>query len=123
MAKNTIKFDVPLFECGKVIVCFSGKAFAKRFRKYNGGEFDEALLQSAGLFRHFHNAETGDNVYLIGVFNNQYGTLAHEASHAAFAILDTVGVDVSADEPNETFCYLLGYIVREAGRIGSDGGQ
>lgn len=115
---NKISFDVPLFECGRIIVCFTRKSFAKQYRKYHDEDIDDDVLNgSSGLFKEFHNTDTGDNRYIIGVFNNQYGTLCHEAAHATFAILDAVGVPAEPGEANETFCYMLGYIVRQAGKI------
>jgi len=52
------------------------------------------------------------NLILIGWFNQCKGTLVHEIGHAAFFILETAGVKVSADD-SEAYCYLLDYLCKE----------
>lgn len=60
-----------------------------------------------GIVRHVTNDATGENLYLVGVFDNSVGTLVHECAHAAFYVCDDVGVRVETRQRNETFCYLL----------------
>jgi len=40
----------------------------------------------------------------------QYATVAHEAAHAAFEILDWYGVPITKDT-HEVFCHAVGYLV------------
>lgn len=48
--------------------------------------------------------------YIVGVFADDPGTMAHECAHVALSILDGVGADVQ-EANQEPFCYLLGYLV------------
>ena len=51
----------------------------------------------------------GAVLYLVGVFNGAYGTLAHEIGHLTLFILDRAGVPVDAHH-SEAFCYLQGHL-------------
>lgn len=60
-----------------------------------------------GACRHYQSEETNENLYLIGVFNDDIATLVHECAHATFYCCHDVGVVVETDKANETYCYLL----------------
>ena len=49
---------------------------------------------------------------VIAIFDGEPGTLAHEATHAAFYILTGAGVKLTSDN-DEPLAYLVGYIVDE----------
>jgi hypothetical protein len=65
------------------------------------------LSFSVGRYRQFISDKTGEDLYLIGVFDNSIITLAHECAHATFYCGSEVGVTVKTDGANETYCYLL----------------
>jgi hypothetical protein len=65
------------------------------------------LSSSVGRCRQFISDKTGENLYLIGVFDNSIITLAHECAHATFYCASDVVVTVKTDEANETYCYHL----------------
>lgn len=99
------RFLLPLFNCANIYLCRSK------------GEWHQAesvlgvtlanLQFSNGMCRHFANETTGENLYLIGVFDNSIATLVHECAHATFYCCSDAGVTVKTDEANETYCYLL----------------
>lgn len=53
----------------------------------------------------------------VGVFDRSLGTLAHEMTHAASVLLETVGVPFHTMETNETIAYLVGYLVDEGAKF------
>ena len=54
----------------------------------------------------------GGVAILIGWFNKDPATLAHECSHAVWKIFGEVGVKCETDN-NEMFAYLMGDMVRK----------
>lgn len=60
-----------------------------------------------GACQQYQNTDTGENLYLIGVFNGEAATLVHECAHATFYCCRDVGVVVDTGAANETYCYLL----------------
>lgn len=65
--------------------------------------------------------QDGNTFIAIGVFDYDEAILVHECGHAAFQILSHVGVDPT-ERNNEAYCYLLGFIYREAKkRISANG--
>lgn len=54
-----------------------------------------------------------DVLVLIGVFNGEVATLAHEVLHACFQVFDFAGASVTDGKANEAFCYLHTYLMRE----------
>lgn len=67
-----------------------------------------------GKAQELQNTRSGELVYLIGCFDDQQSTLVHEASHLAFFILQTAGID-ARDSGGETFCYLLQALLNKLG--------
>lgn len=51
--------------------------------------------------------QTGELVYLIGVFDGGLSTLVHECAHLAFWILRDVGIKLQGGKTNESYCYLI----------------
>lgn len=50
---------------------------------------------------------------MIAVFDNELGTLVHEAAHTTFHVLSDVGVVATTDPThpaNETYAYMVGRI-------------
>ena len=72
----------------------------------------ETPTHVSGCYSSHINENTGEMVFLIGVFNGDDSVLAHECAHAAFGILLNAGVD-PLEGNNEAYCYLLGYLFRE----------
>ncbi|WP_133141452.1 hypothetical protein [Moraxella caviae] len=75
------------------------------------------LLDRVGGANTFRHTKGGLDIYLLGVFDNKVSTIAHEAAHIAFDICHTVGIEVSTGRANETFCYLLDFLVGFADRV------
>lgn len=51
---------------------------------------------------------------VLGVFDGEWHTLAHEAVHAAHLLLDYAGV-VIEPQNDEAMAYLVGFIVKRTG--------
>lgn len=64
-------------------------------------------LGAGGYVRTFHDEQTGGIVIIMYV--TCIRTLAHESLHAAWAILDIVGVKCKANN-HEALAYLMDYI-------------
>lgn len=60
------------------------------------------------------DAKTRRRSYVVGIFDNSLGTLSHELAHAVFYIMGDAGVDLKSGGTNETFCYMLGNLMRAA---------
>lgn len=104
-------FEVPLFQCGLVYLCLNHEDWA---RAHNEMDSDAQMLDRQGAANTFRNLDGGYDIYLLGVFDNNPSTLAHEAAHIVFDICSSVGIDVDRGRANETFCYLLEAIVEFA---------
>lgn len=99
------RYLVPLFECANIYLCRNKEEWMQAEACI--GVPAANLSTSVGRCRQFINDETGENLYLIGVFDNSLATLVHECAHATFYCCSDVGVSVQTDQPNETYCYLL----------------
>ena len=97
---------VPLFECGEVIFCQSWNDWSELHDRINvdGGE------HTGNGASHTVSSVKG-TLFIIGVFNGSWSTLAHECAHIAFDVCKKVGVTVEPGLPNETFCYLISRLV------------
>lgn len=103
------RFFVPLFHSANVYLCRSKEEWTQacdHLKVPSGG-----IEMLGGVCQQYSNAETNENLYLIGVFNNDIGTLVHECAHATFYCCSDVGVTVKTDQANETYCYLLDRMV------------
>lgn len=80
----------------------AAQEFISKQHDEHGGEGLTATYYSKG----------GGIGILIGWFNDDPATLAHECSHAVWKILGNCGVEVGTDN-NEAFCYLLGDMIRK----------
>ncbi len=99
------RLRVPLFHCANAYLCRSKEEWAQAEQALGIEPAD--LSFSLGMCRHFASIRTGENLYLMGVFNNSLATLVHECAHATFYCCSDAGVTVKTDEANETYCYLL----------------
>lgn len=101
---------IPLFNSAHIYLCRSKEEWVQAHLvigvEHSGLEF------SNGLCRHFNNEKTGENIYLIGVFDNSLATLVHECAHATFYCCSDVGVTTNPADSNETYCYLLDRMFR-----------
>jgi hypothetical protein len=100
--------EIPLYG-GAFYVCTEREEYKQIFdfltTTKEGTEFIDGCL---GCVTPLTN-EAGGAVYLIGIFDGDYGTLCHEVGHLALFILDRAGVPVDA-ENSEAFCYLQGHL-------------
>lgn len=63
------------------------------------------VRKSVGLCLWAENTK-GHQIYIVGVFNQNVGTLVHELTHACLNIAKHAGFD-AGDGNGEPFCYLL----------------
>ena len=61
--------------------------------------------------------QSGETLFMIGVFDGDQGTLVHECSHLAFNLLDYVGVPVEAGASNEAYAYLIEFFYSSLTRL------
>jgi hypothetical protein len=101
-------FPVPIFG-GKLVLCTSPQewdALAAAFGDATGTD------GCKGLAMRYYSDEHG-RVYAAGVFDKAVDTLVHELAHATFFLLGDVGIPVASGEDNESFTYILGWLMRE----------
>lgn len=101
---NTMK--VPLFECGEVVFCqnwHEWEILHRRLGVDGGMQFGNGASRSL-------SSQKG-TLFIIGVFNNELSTLAHECAHIAFDICNRAGVVAEPGRANETFCHLVSRLV------------
>ncbi|MBF4177252.1 hypothetical protein [Lelliottia nimipressuralis] len=96
---------VPLFECANVYLCRTRNEWRQACAVLGISPGDIEALSGATV--PVRNIETGENLYLLGVFNGDTSTLAHECAHIAFYVCGDVGVSTVPGESNESYCYLL----------------
>jgi len=99
------RFFVPLFHCANVYLCRSKEEWQQALLSLS--EQEQNLAHSNGRTMHFCDDDTGENMYLVGVFDGQISTLVHECAHATFYCCNDVGVTIDTGSANETYCYLL----------------
>ncbi|HBB8525093.1 TPA: hypothetical protein J4358_001746 [Escherichia coli] len=104
-------FKVPLFEHTTVFFCPTRDMFYEFCEK--AGIPIEPDFELAGGLTLTCTGEKGGNFYVIAVFDNELGTLVHEAAHTTFHVLSDVGVVATTDPShpaNETYAYMVGRI-------------
>ena len=102
--KHDGEYTVPLY--GGTVYLFKTKSKLHKAQDYLGcvrTDLDNCAGQAIMLFK----KETSEVVYIIGVFNNNLSTLAHECSHVTLFISEYAGI-VPIESSGEPFCYLLG---------------
>ncbi|HGT6858694.1 TPA: hypothetical protein ACM35M_000120 [Escherichia coli] len=105
------QFKVPLFEHTTVFFCPTCEMFYEFCEK--AGIPIEPDFELAGGLTLTCTGEKGGNFYVIAVFDNELGTLVHEAAHTTFHVLSDVGVVATTDPShpaNETYAYMVGRI-------------
>lgn len=100
---------IPLFQSANVYLAVTRDEF-QYADKFLGGSIGDRPF-NLGLASNYENTETGERVYLIGVFDNQISTLVHECAHVCFYVCADVGVTTNPEDSNETYCYLLDRMV------------
>jgi len=98
-------FTIPLFQSAHVYLAVTMEEY-QHADKFLGGSGDEKPF-NLGIASNYENAETGERVYLIGVFDKQISTLVHECAHVCFYACADVGVTTRPEDANETYCYML----------------
>lgn len=104
-------FKIPLFEHTTVFFCPTREMFYEFCEK--AGIPIEPDFELAGGLTLTCTGEKGGNFYVIAVFDNELGTLVHEAAHTTFHVLSDVGVVATTDPThpvNETYAYMIGRI-------------
>lgn len=102
-------FLVPLFQSANVYLCRTREEWHQACVYLGTSPDGIEMLQ--GVATCYRNEKDGENLYLIGVFNDDISTLVHECAHIAFYTCRDVGVTVEVDSANETYCYLLDRMV------------
>lgn len=98
-------FLIPLFKNAHVYLCTSKAEWIQAEASIGLPAAD--LKGINGRCRQFIHEDTGESLYLIGVFDGRSATLVYECAHATFYCCHDVGVTIETDQPNETYCYLL----------------
>lgn len=98
-------YSVPLFNSGRIYLCKTMDEFGEVMNFV--GLNSDSVNSLNGLCRHFENETSGENIYVIGVFNGSESTLVHECAHAAFFICHDFGVKIESTAANETYCYMI----------------
>lgn len=96
---------VPLFQSSWVYLCTTREDWLQAHRNLKAESNN--VQKVAGCVRHFYDEITGENMYLMGVFDGKVSTLVHECAHTCFYVCADVGVPIDTSSPNETYCYLL----------------
>lgn len=99
------RYLIPLFECANVYLCRSREEWNQAARCLGFEEGGVDML--SGATQTYQNADSQENLYLLGVFNGDVATLVHECGHLAFYVCRDTGVTVNTNAANETYCYLL----------------
>ncbi|ECD4706751.1 hypothetical protein E1C95_09145 [Salmonella enterica subsp. enterica serovar Bonariensis] len=100
------RYLIPLFQCANVYLCRSRGEWYQASEALGCQRGDVDML--SGATQTYCNAETGEALYLLGVFDGELSTLAHECAHIAFYVCRDTGVVVHEEGANETYCYLVG---------------
>lgn len=102
------RWSVPLFDFGEVMFSTDRKEVERVVIRCGG---DAMLVSDTALGQSFALPWRGRHLFLIGVYDGNPATVAHECAHAAFYICDAAHVRVDTALANETFCYLLSHLV------------
>ena len=108
MLDNLPSALIPLFKSGKVYVCKNKQAWPDAHQTLG---VIPKLLDRCGGANTFKNSETGQTIHLLGWFDGNLSTLVHEAAHLVFDICADVGIDIQVGKANETYCYLLDWMI------------
>lgn len=106
------RYLIPLFHCANVYLCRSREEWHQACNALGCDGSDIGML--AGATQTYTNAAAGENLYLLGVFDGQMSTLAHECAHIAFYVCRDTGVVIREGGANETYCYLVGELFKFA---------
>lgn len=98
-------YKIPLFHCAWIYLAQSKEEWLQAEAALGIAPADPSF--NSGMCRHYFNDKTGENLYLVGVFNGSPATLVHECAHATFYTCYDAGVTVKTNEANETYCYML----------------
>ncbi|WP_370429185.1 hypothetical protein [Klebsiella michiganensis] len=99
------RYLIPLFQSANIYLCRSKDEWVQAEMAIGVSLANVSMVN--GMCRQFVNDETGENLYLVGVFDNSIATLVHECAHATFYCCSDVGVTTHHADANETYCYLL----------------
>lgn len=104
--KDFPHIEVPLFCCGEIVFCNGWQMWSAIHDLLDADPGSELCN---GASRTFSSNE--GVLHIIGLFNGENSTLAHECAHMAFDICSRVGVDIEQGGANETFCHLVSRLV------------
>ncbi|WP_227136728.1 hypothetical protein [Kosakonia radicincitans] len=99
------RYLIPLFHSARIYLCVTKEQWQQALKCLNVPP--QNLSYSNGRTMHFCDDETGENMYLVGVFDGLLSTLVHECAHATFYVCNDTGIDIDTGQRNETYCYLL----------------
>lgn len=111
MAKKVKELIVPIYN-SLLIIGFDAKAIEKCIKQY--GLVYDISNSAAGQAIYLEDEESGYTIHVLWIdkalYKQEY--LTHESVHAAWHILDSVGVEVTAMN-HEALAYLSGWIAQE----------
>lgn len=107
--KDWLAITPPLFNCGSIEIHTNSKRLIKHMRA-SGAKVDDNYVEDIAGACIYSGLEPRGVLYVY-VGDNLITTLVHECFHATVRYLAYVGVPVETNEPNETYAYMLDYLV------------
>ena len=99
-SKKLTHFEVPLFG-GNVFVAYDVETYDQALDYLN---IRSDMGRCCGQVMMLENTSQGHIIYMVGIFQDDINTVAHEATHIAQFVMEYVGSD-----DNETQAYLVGH--------------
>lgn len=100
-------FPIPIY-AGRVLLCVTRDEWSSVAHAYDSDPDTDGCKGLA--IRHVN--EDG-RTYVIGVFDGAVDTFVHELAHTVFHLLGDVGIEIEDGGANESFTYVLGWLMRE----------
>ena len=54
-----------------------------------------------------------DGKYLVGIFDNKVGIVAHELSHVCISVFEYISMPIS-DSASEAYCYFFEHLLKQS---------
>lgn len=111
--KKAIAINIPIYD--QTVWLFTDKS---TYMKAMASLGIETKLPNSGVARWSEHTTTGEVRFVIGVFDNKFSTLVHEAGHMERFVCDYLGIKKNDDEAH---CYLLSYLFEQGRQYINEG--